>query len=138
MRHIRLVPVFMIGALLILHGFAHFPAVLGSWEFATFEDVSYQPNVLFTDASDALVRVFGVVWAAAALSFVVAGYAIARRASWWPRATAAALALSLPMTMLWREDAIAGLVINAAVLAGLVVWGSWTFTRKRSPHVSRT
>jgi hypothetical protein len=122
MRLLHNLPWVLSGGLLALHGFAHTPAVLGSWGLATFEDVSFQPNVLFTDAGDGFVRVLGAIWLMAAVSFLVAGIGIIRQADWWPLATGVAVVLSVPMTILWREDAFVGLILNAVILGMMGVW----------------
>jgi hypothetical protein len=122
MRLIRFVPLLATGMLMILHGFAHSPAVLGSWGIATFDDVSRQPNVWLTNAGDGLIWLFGLVWLLAAIAFIVAGVGIVRHAAWWPVATATALVASTPMTLLWREDAVVGLVLNGFILAGFLGW----------------
>lgn len=116
MRFLSNLPWIGLGGLMILHGLAHSPAVLGSWKLATFEDVSYQPNVLLTSASEPLVYALGAVWLVAALSFIVAGIGVLRHAIWWPAATAFALVLSVGMTLLWQQDAAIGLVLNGVLL----------------------
>ena len=133
MRFLNALPWILLGVLMVLHGFAHLPAVLGSWGLATFDDVSFQPNVLLTGAGDNLVRVLGAVWFLAAVSYVVAGIGVLRRAYWWPLLTAVAIVLSLPMTMLWREDAVIGLVLNSAILALMAGWLLIGLQRTRQP-----
>jgi hypothetical protein len=119
MRFLSNLPWIGLGGLMILHGIAHSPAVLGSWKLASFEDVSFQPNVLFTSASDPLVYALGAVWFLAALSFIVAGIGVLRQAFWWPVVTAFALVLSVSMTLLWQQDAAIGLVLNGFLLVVL-------------------
>lgn len=122
MRFLRSLPWLIGGVLLILHGFAHTPATLGSWGLATFEDVSRQPNFLLTSAGDGMLIILGTVWLLAAISFVFAGVGILRQSYWWPMMTALALVLSVPMTMLWRDDAVIGLLLNGILLAFMAVW----------------
>jgi hypothetical protein len=103
------------GVLLMLHGIAHAPGALGSLKLATFDDVSFQPDLL-PGAGDGLVMLLGVIWVLAAAAFVVAGIGLILR---WSRATVAvlgAIALSLPLTVLWYQDAVAGLILNGAIL----------------------
>lgn len=122
MRFVRNLPWIIGGLFLILHGFAHMPAVFGSWNIATFDDVTRQPNFLLTSAGDTMIYVLGAVWFFAALSFVIAGIGVLRQSAWWPMMIALALVLSVPMTVLWREDAFAGLLINGVLLAAMGVW----------------
>jgi hypothetical protein len=131
MRLVYYLPWMLLGGLMSLHGVAHTPAVLGSWNLATFDDVSHQPNVLLTNAGDGLLMLLGGIWLLAALAFVVAGIGVLRQATWWPVATATAVVLSIPMTMLWREDAVVGLVLNALILGMMGVW-FLTGTRRES------
>jgi hypothetical protein len=124
------------GVFLIAHGLAHAPGVLGSFDLASFDDVSRQPNLLFTGAGDALVQMLGVVWAIAGLAFVVAGAGVVIRPDWARKAAWLAVAISLPVTLLWYQDAAAGLVINVAVVAVLIgsqVWTTVSAGRATSP-----
>jgi hypothetical protein len=120
MRGVRAVPVVLAGLLLIAHGLAHAPGILGSFDLATFEDASRQPNLLFTGAGDFLIQTLGVVWTLAALSFVVAGAGVLFRRAWSRTAAWVAVALSLPVTVLWYQDAIVGLVLNVSIAVVLV------------------
>jgi hypothetical protein len=109
----------IVGIVLVLHGIAHAPGALGSLKLATFENVSYQPNLL-TSAGDGVVMLLGVFWVVAGIAFVFAGASIILR---WHRAWFAvvtAVAISLPLTVLWYQDAVVGLVLNAVVLVAIV------------------
>lgn len=117
MRFLHYIPWIALGGLMILHGFAHTPAILGSWGLATFEDVSRQPNMLLTSAGDGMLLVLGGLWFIAALSFIIAGIGVLRQAFWWPMMASLALVLSVSMTMLWRNDAAIGLLLNGVILA---------------------
>lgn len=106
--------------LLMLHGIAHAPGALGSLKLATFDDVSFQPNLL-PGTGDGLVMLPGVIWVLAAAAFVVAGIGLILH---WSRSTAvvlAALVFSTPLTVLWYQDAVAGLILNGAMLFVLLV-----------------
>jgi hypothetical protein len=107
------------GIFLILHGFAHLPGVLGSWNLGDFEDVSRQPNILLNHASDGVIYLLGALYLVAGVSFIAAGIGLLRRASWWLMALAVALPLSFLVTTLWWRDAMIGLVLNLIVLAVL-------------------
>ena len=126
-----------VGVVLVLHGLAHAPGVLASWGLASYENVSYQPNILLETASDGVVRLLGAVWLMAGAAFVFAGISILRQAPWWRPATLVACLLSLTVSTLWLEDAIVGLVINLgvlALLAGLWAGLAWQSTRKQTPQ----
>jgi len=125
MRFLRSVPVMLAGFFLIAHGIAHAPGVFGSFDLASFDEATRQPNALFTNAGDTLIYALGVVWLVAALAFVVAGAGVALRKAWARQALIVAVAVSLPVTVLWYQDAVAGLVINVALLVILVTWFAW-------------
>lgn len=120
MTYLRRVGTIIAGVFLMLHGIAHAPGALGSLKLATFEDVSFQPN-LYAGAPDALVMLLGAIWVVAGLAFVSAGVGQLRQRTWAPMATLGALLVSLPLTILWYQNAVAGLVLNGVVLFGLVV-----------------
>jgi hypothetical protein len=128
MRVLNYLPWSALGFLMILHGIAHTPAVLGSWGLMNFEDVSHQPNVLLTNAGDNVVMILGGIWLLAALSFVIAGIGVLHQSHWWPTAACTALVLSIAMTMLWRYDAHIGLLLNAiilGILAAMYLASQW-------------
>lgn len=128
MRFLNYLPTIAFGGLMILHGIAHSPAILGSWGLAAFEDVSYQPNVLLTNAGDGMMLLLGGIWLLAALSFVAAGIGVLRQTFWWPLAASIALVLSVAMTMLWQQDAAIGLLLNGLILAiigAMYLAGKW-------------
>ncbi len=121
MHGLQRVAVIAAGLVTVLHGIAHAPGALGSLELAAFEDVSYQPNAVFTDAGDGLMLVLGVLWAVAGALFVLAGIALALNRRQMLPVLALALAVSLPLTILWYQDAVVGLVLNVMLLAGLLL-----------------
>jgi hypothetical protein len=135
MRYVNTLARAAFGMLLILHGFAHSPGVLGSWKLVEFEDVSYAPN-LFQQASDVTIRLLGIIFLVGGLAFVVAGLGVLRRASWWAPVTCAAAFVSLAATVFWYQDAIIGLVIDVFVLAVLAVYAiqrGWLASHPRTP-----
>lgn len=123
----------LLGGMMILHGIAHLPAVLGSWGIATFEDVSTQPNVWMTNAGDGALYLLGSIWLLAAMSFVAAGFGAIRRLTWWPVTAALAIVLSVPMTILWQNDAAIGLVLNAVLMAIMAGWFLAGSVREKMP-----
>jgi hypothetical protein len=122
MGYFRSILLIFAGIVVILHGTVHVLGLLGSWNLVTFEDLSRQPNFLLTGASETTLYFLGAIWLFAAISFVAAGIGLLRRAQWWPLAMAMALVLSVPMTMLWREDAVVGLMLNGVLIAVMAGW----------------
>lgn len=121
MRKVQRVAVIVAGLITALHGIAHAPGALGSLDLATFEDASRQPNLLFTDAGDSLILVLGILWAVAGVLFILGGIGVALNRDKALPVVALALAVSLPLTVLWYQDAVAGLVLNIVLLAGVLI-----------------
>ena len=113
----------------VLHAIAHAPGILGAWKIVEFEDASFRPNVLLTDASDTLVAVLGALWLLAALGYLAAAVGLFRNDQWWRTATFLAALVSLGMSTLWMEDAIVGLMINIAILTALFLMNAWWLQR---------
>jgi hypothetical protein len=131
----RTAPRIAFGVFLVLHGIAHAPGMLGAWKLATFENVSYQPNLILTDASDRVVYLLGALWLIAGLGVIAAGVSTILGKPWWTSAVAIATLVSIIPCTLWREDAVVGLAIDVAVLmviAGLLALSA--LTRGRVGH----
>lgn len=124
----------LFGVVLILHGLAHTPGVLNAWKITDVEDVSFQPNVWLTDASDNLVALLGSVWLVAAVTFVAAGMALIVGRGGWLRVGALATAVSLVPCLLWREDALFGLVLNGVLIVAFAVVEAWRVTHRSNPE----
>jgi hypothetical protein len=84
MKHLQKAASPLFGVLLIMHGVAHGPGVLGSWNMTTFEDISHQPNILLEHTGDGVVSLLGILFLLAGLTFVGAGIGVLRQAPWWP------------------------------------------------------
>jgi hypothetical protein len=122
MQLLRYLSLLLASVFLILHGFAHSLGVLGSWNLMTFDDLSRQPNFWLTSAGDELLFVLGFFWLLAAVSFIAAGIGMLRHSFWWPTAVAFALVISVPMTLLWHNDAFIGIVLNGLIMAAMALW----------------
>lgn len=68
----------------------------------------------------AVIQVLGLLWALAAVGFVVAAAALVVGWSWWLPLAVGVAAFSLILTSLDVQVAYAGLVVNVLVLVG--VW----------------
>lgn len=109
------------GVFLALHAFAHAPGILAAWKIIEYDDASFQPNVILTDASDTAVAILGAIWLVSAVAYLIAAFGLLWDQRWWPSATFVAGTISLVMTVLWMEDAVVGLVINVAVIGALAI-----------------
>ena len=109
-------------AVLVLHGIVHLLGTgvyLGVFELATFE---YKTTLLLgaVDVGDAGMRVFGVLWAVAAVGFAASAAALLADWTHWRVLLAGVAVLSLVLTGLDVGIAYAGFGVNVAILAGLV------------------
>lgn len=111
----------LVAAVLIVHGLVHLIGFVVPWRLATLADFPYRTTVFSgMEVGSAAVRTVGVLWLLAAVGFVVAGAGLLTGASWWTAGTVAAAGLSVVLAALWAQQAFAGLVIDAALLAGLL------------------
>lgn len=112
-----------IALLMALHGIAHLPGFLNSWELVAVEEIPYHTTVLSgrLDLGDAGIRVLGVLWLALAAVFVACAAGALAHGSWWlPWAMGAALASLLLSAAEW-PDARIGAGVNAGLIIALVV-----------------
>ena len=110
-----------IALLMALHGIAHLPGFLNSWELVTLEEIPYRTTVLSgtLDVGDAGIRALGLLWLAAAVTFAVAAGGALTHGSWWiPWAAGAALGSLILSAVEW-PDARIGVAVNALILAAL-------------------
>lgn len=100
-----------------LHGIAHIVGFLGSLPAGTLKDFTYRTAVFGgrLDVGEAGIRLFGWLWLAVALTFVVvAGLAIANRPGWVPLAFGIT-AVSCVFCAIGWPDAKFGIIVNAAI-----------------------
>ena len=70
---------------------------------------------------DAGIRVFGLVWAVAALACVIAGAAALTNRTWWVPTTLAVAAASLILTLVETPDARIGALVNVFIMGAVLV-----------------
>jgi hypothetical protein len=112
-----------IAMLMALHGIAHLPGFLNSWELVTMEEIPYHTTVLSgrVDLGDAGIRALGVLWLALAAAFVASAAGALAHGAWWlPWAMGAALVSLLLSAAEWPEARI-GVAVNAGLIAALLV-----------------
>jgi hypothetical protein len=111
----------LVAGFFLLHALAHIVGIKDIWGIGV--RVSNTTTYLTgLDPHSAAYVALGAVWLAACLLFIGAAAGIVLRRSWWLPVAFAAAATSLVLCVVWLEAAIVGLVVNAVVLAGLVVW----------------
>jgi hypothetical protein len=106
-------------AFLVAHGVAHLVGFVGSWQLGQLRDAPYTTAILngAIDVGDAGMRVMGVLWLAAAAAVIGAAVATWRGEL---RMVAVLTIGSLVVCVLGLPNAIAGVAIDAVILAALV------------------
>ncbi len=112
----------ILGLLMMMHGFAHLAGFFGAWKPRA--GIPYKTTVFagHLNLGDAGMRVFGVVWALAALAFASAGAAALTNQAWWIPMALIAAAASLILTLVETPDARIGALLNVFIV-GLVLVG---------------
>ena len=107
------------------HGLIHLIGFVVPWGLAQVEGFPYRTTALggAIALGDAGARVIGIAWLACAVAFVVAGLGIWRGASWALPLAGLLAAASIVLCVLGLPEAVAGIVVNAAIIA-LVAWAS--------------
>jgi hypothetical protein len=111
--------------LLALHGLAHLPGFLGPWRLVARADLPYATYGLAgrVHLGAAGARALGVMWLLTALAFwVAADLFILGRAGWVPL-TLGASTVSLALCATSLPETRAGLVLDAVLLALLLLLG---------------
>ncbi len=113
---------FVLAALMTLHGIAHIVGFAGAWQLAPAKEIPYKTTVFagHVHLGELGIRVMGVLWLFAALAFVVTAGAAVVDAQWWMRAALIVTGVSLAMTIVEWPEARIGLLVNLAILSGLL------------------
>lgn len=111
----------LVAGFFVLHALAHLVGIKDIWGVGA-EAGNTSTYLTGLDPHSPAYVALGAVWLAACLLFVGAAAGIVLRRSWWLPVAFAAAGLSLAVCVLWFDAAIVGLVVNAVILAALVVW----------------
>jgi hypothetical protein len=111
----------VVGLLLVLHGVIHLIGFVVPWRIGEIRGFAYSTSALWgrVDLGDAGARILGAGWLLAAVAFVLAGAGVAAGAAWGLPLTMGAAAVSMVLCIMGSPAAIAGLVIDAAILISL-------------------
>lgn len=106
------------------HALAHLPGFLVPWGLATFSELPYRTTVLSgrVEVGDTGIRILGVVWLLLAVAFAGLAAGTFFRAEWVVPGIAAAVAVSMALSILGWPEARVGVLANL-VVAGLLFWG---------------
>lgn len=123
--HTRAAPVGRraLSVFLVLHGLAHLVGAQGSWEATS---TGTPPEYLWgfwTISAAPLLWLLAVAWAATAVAYAHASWLLWELRQGWLKAVTTATTVSMVLSIFAMPMAVAGVVINAILLAGvLVLW----------------
>lgn len=92
-------------------------------QLATIEEMAYKTTLLGGrwDLGDAGIRVFGALWVVPAVGFVTGALAVLAGWDWWRPVLVGVTLFSLVLTVLDWNNAFAGVIINAVILAAVLL-----------------
>lgn len=107
---------------LVVHGFVHLLGTAAYLKLATVPNLPYKTTFLngAWDIGNNGVRVLGVLWAVAAVGFIVGAAGMVGRAPWWHVVLLTVTCLSLALTTLDWTVAYAGVVVDVVILLALL------------------
>jgi hypothetical protein len=110
--------------ILVLHGLIHLMGTAAYLKLANVQGLPYKTTVLGGrwDLGEVGIGIFGVLWAIAAIGFIVVPIAWLMNKNWWRPALVVVTLLSLVLTVLDWETAKTGVAVNLVVLAILWLW----------------
>lgn len=109
-----------LASFLVLHGFAHMVGFAGAFKLS--QDIPYKTTILSgrLDLGPTGIRVVGLIWLAAAMTFVLIGLAGLADQAWWLRAGVAASIVSLLLCMVELPEARVGMAINTIIILSII------------------
>ncbi|GAB4249688.1 MAG: hypothetical protein Kow00129_10490 [Thermoleophilia bacterium] len=112
----------IVAAGLLVHGLIHLMGVVVSWQLGEVEGLTYSTRLIGgLDVGATGLYVVGAGWLLGAVGFAVSAFGLVRRASWVAAILPVVTLLSLVLSILESPEAIAGVVVNLVLLAGLVL-----------------
>lgn len=112
-----------VGSIILFgHGMIHFLGTAVYFELADVAEFPYKTTLLggAVNVGDVGMRVFGVLWAVAAIGFVAAAGAVLTDWDHWPLLVGAVTVFSLLLTVLDYRVAYSGIVVNLGILAAVL------------------
>lgn len=111
------------GIALAIHGLIHLIGFVVPWQLAEVSGFPYRTDSLAgaLELGPTGAKVVGVVWLVVAVGFVVAGVGLALGTSWALTLTGVLAVASSVVCLLGLPEAVAGLVINLAILGALAI-----------------
>lgn len=115
---------------LVLHGLVHLLWLAVGWNLTDIDGLPYR-TTLFGGRLDIGawgLRILGLLWALAAVVYVIAGLGLLFTAPWWSTATIAVALYSLVLCIVSWPESRWGALINLAILALLLFGSRLAFT----------
>ncbi len=108
---------------LVLHGLIHLLGTAVYLQFAEIPEFPYKTTLLggYWDVGTVGIRVFGLLWAGAAVGFVIVAVAFLLDETVWRPILLGTSFFSLVLTLLDWTVAYAGIAVNIGILAALVI-----------------
>ena len=118
--------VYLMSALLIVHGLVHILGFLIFFEIMEVDTLKYTTRVLWgrINVGKIGIRLLGVVWLLVMVAFIAAGIGLLVSAPWWISLTLGAAAVSTVLCLLGMPDTVFGLLINIIIFALLYFGGN--------------
>ena len=123
--------VYLVALLFALHGLVHTLGLTATWQIGPAGTVSASPELApAITAGSPQAKLLGVLWLIAMTGFVAASAGLMAHEPWWRTVAAAAAVGSLALCIAWWSDAKVGVIIDVAILAGLIAtaWIAWPVT----------
>jgi hypothetical protein len=123
----------LLGGTLLVHGIAHLVGFVVPWRLVTSSEVPYRTTLLGVDIGPAGVRAVGIAWLLAAILFVALAASVLGHASWPLQGVLTLMGVSVALCVLGLPESRPGLVMNAAIVALLVLgWFLGTYPEVRT------
>jgi hypothetical protein len=108
---------------LALHGLIHVLGFVVAWRLGEVKDIAYSTSAVWgkIELGEAGARALGVAWLLGTAAFLAAALGVGLGAPWGLAATTLAAAISAVLCLAGSPAAIAGLVIDVAILLVTVV-----------------
>ncbi len=112
----------MLAVIIVLHGLVHIMGVVSYLKLGEVQGLPYKTTVLDgrVNLGNSGIGVYGALWGVAALGFIAAAIGILLNSSWYLPLLTVATVFSLLLTVLDFNVAMAGVVVNTALL--ILVW----------------
>ncbi|BAS26145.1 hypothetical protein [Limnochorda pilosa] len=115
--------IYAAGIVVVLHGLIHLMGFVAYWPLAAVADLPYKTTLAGGrwDVGPLGMRVFSVLWLAAALGFLAAAIGLVTGQDWWRPALVSTVVLSTGLIALDWASAFRGAIVNAVIVAFLIL-----------------